>query len=418
MFSTAARRLVLAGLAASVAATVFATASAQAAPPPPGSVPYINFGDQARRVGSIELSVGNPGRVQASNDWVTQVKVCNRGTTDLPVGVDTFSYTNRDNATRWYEPSNGYLASELPTSTLRPGSCASGGLLNRGQAPAQMSFHNVGADTRVDILPATEWEAIFKVSHPTSAGAFKEYGDWVGDRRADVAGLSGTKVLVYRTREDGTLALQRDSGARGTYNWFAKIGDVDSNGYSDILARDTAGTMWLQRMMENGRAGVRTRVGTNFNGMTLMTTVGDITGDGLPELITRHADGNLYRYSMTRKGFQGGVKIGQNWNNMTKLIGLSSNGDTSELLAISKDGLLHRYPLSAKGAITGHAVVGRGWSSMRLVTSPGRLDLNGSDDLIAVRNDGHLYSYANLGNGRWGVAKKIGQNWGAITQLA
>ena len=417
MFSTAARRLVLAGLAASVAVTGFAIASAQAAPPP-GTVPYINYGDQSRRVGSLELSASFPSQVQAGKDWVVTVGVCNRGTTNLPVGPDTFSYTNRDNASRWYEPTNGQVAGELPTRTLTPGSCVSGRLLTKGQEPGQMAFHNLTNDTRVDILPATEWNAIFKVSYPTSAGAFKEHGDWVGDRRADVAGLSGTKVMVYRTRPDGTLGLHRDSGARGEYNWFAKIGDVDSNGYSDILARDTAGTMWLQRMMENGRAGVRTRVGTNFNGMTLMTTVGDITGDGLPELITRRADGNLYRYSMTRKGLQGGVKIGQNWNNMTKLIGLSSNGATSELLAISKDGLLHRYPLSDKGAITGHAVVGRGWGSMRLVTSPGRLDLNGSDDLIAVRNDGHLYSYANLGNGRWGVAKKIGQNWGAITQLA
>ncbi|MFB7781917.1 ATP/GTP-binding protein, partial [Streptomyces vinaceus] len=65
----------------------------------------------------------------------------------------------------------------------------------------------------------------------------------------------------------------------------------------------------------NYNGATKVQIGTGWDAMANITGVGDITGDGVPDLLAvEKATGHLYRYS--GPSFQGGtarVRIGTSW---------------------------------------------------------------------------------------------------------
>lgn len=88
-------------------------------------------------------------------------------------------------------------------------------------------------------------------------------------------------------------------------------------------------------------------VGPGWNTYDVLTSSGDLTKDGRPDLITRNpATGTLYLY----KGISGGafaprVKVGDGWNTYKKIVGTGDlNGDgIGDLVAQDKTNNLYRY---------------------------------------------------------------------------
>jgi|GEM_PF-6576648 len=393
--------------------------AAQAAPVQPGRTPHVNFG-ATEPAGNVTLKVSHPNKLGEADIYETLVKVCNRGSEPQPVGPDTFSYTSANNVTRMYSPHNGMIWNGMVNQYLKPGSCTEGSLVNIGKEPFQLAFYDLRTDVRYDILPATEWDGIFKVSDPRSDGTSNYFGDYSKDKVADVAAISKGKVVTYRTVTGPMLVSQGATGASGNFTWVGKAGDVDHNGATDLLLRDGQGTMWLQYMMGGNRAGFRTLVGYGWNNFVDLAVVNDVTGDGRPELVGRHKDGRLLRYNVKPVRIDGGVKIGSNWQGVTQLLSVGDiSGDgRADVLAITKDGRLMRYNLTNKGTISGTKQVGHGWQQMSQAFSPGDMNSDGRRDMVGVRKDGNLYFYANRGNGNFAPAKKIGNNWTSITSMS
>ena len=425
MFTTIRHHLGRIGVAAAAVplglGAALAAAPASAAEPQPGTVPHINFYDD-RVVNGVQLRVDYPRKVGDASIYETMVKVCNRTTKNMPVGAENFSYTVGTQRSYSYAKHDGLVEKGLPSVVLGPGRCVSGVLVNSGSYAHQLRFTDYGRNARIDVLPATEWEGVLKVGSPISPGASHYYGDVTGDKRADVLGTDGIFVNSYRTVAGPTLTYNRRVGHTegGAFTWLGKTPDLDGNGYSDLLARTHDGKMQFIRVMENGRMALPIPVGSNWQGISLMSVVDKKAAGTNPWLVARAANGDLIRYQLSPQGIRNTGVIGKNWNGITKLF---SAGDLTgdgipDLLAVTKDGKLMRYGMNAQGAIVSTKQIGRGWNSMIRAFVPGDMDGDARRDLVAVRSDGHLYFYKNLGGGNWGFAKKIGQNWQGVGQLA
>lgn len=134
--------------------------------------------------------------------------------------------------------------------------------------------------------------------------------------------------LLYATK-NGTLyafgglgntsigaATTLDGGWSGV-NEQISLKAYDRNGFADWIVI-AGGDMFVSLGNWNGIADA-VKIGHGWNAMQLVVSPGDVTGDGLSDLVARRSDGNLYRYINTGKGWGPAVQIGKNWNNITAL---------------------------------------------------------------------------------------------------
>ncbi len=96
-------------------------------------------------------------------------------------------------------------------------------------------------------------------------------GDLSGDRRPDIVARDRQGALwLYKGTGDPRKPFASGVKVSSGWNRFNKLvatGDVDADGHSDLLARDSQGALWLYK--GTGRAAApfkaRTKVGTGFN---------------------------------------------------------------------------------------------------------------------------------------------------------
>ncbi|MFB7936015.1 hypothetical protein [Streptomyces sp. NPDC056049] len=92
------------------------------------------------------------------------------------------------------------------------------------------------------------------------------------------------------------------TGGWGVYNQITAVGDLAGDAGGDLLARDTAGVLWLYPSSDY-RFGPRVRVGGGWGGFSQLVGAGDVTDDGRPDLIAYGAGGTyVYRSNGTTSG--------------------------------------------------------------------------------------------------------------------
>ncbi|KAB7846891.1 FG-GAP repeat domain-containing protein [Streptomyces mobaraensis] len=150
-------------------------------------------------------------------------------------------------------------------------------------------------------------------------------------------------------------------------------------------------------------------------GMTNVTAVGDLTGDGITDVIAvETATGDLYRYSgPDYTGNTARVKIGHGWNSISSIVGVGDlTGDkVADIIAVDKDsGDLYRYSGPHYNGST-RTKIGTNWNTMTGITGVGDLDGDGVPDLLAIDPSDHkLYRYSGPGFAG-GSRVRIGTNW-------
>ncbi|MFF7156965.1 FG-GAP-like repeat-containing protein [Streptomyces sp. NPDC008139] len=92
-----------------------------------------------------------------------------------------------------------------------------------------------------------------------------------------------------------------------------------TRGKADLIARDTAGVLYFYKGTGSaaGPFATRVQIGSGWSVYDSMTGVGDWSGDGKPDLVTRDTNGQLYLYQGT--GSAPGVwapkaQVGTGWN--------------------------------------------------------------------------------------------------------
>jgi len=263
-----------------------------------------------------------------------------------------------------------------------------------------------------------------------------------------------------------------DAGSGSVTAGLRRLSDFNRDGFPDLVARDTAGTLWLYPGDGKGAFLTRRSLGTGWNRMTAIVTPGDVTedgnadilardgsenlwlypgngasglgarrlaqkwaaddmitnaadlnGDGLPDLISRDPAGLLWLYPV--KGIaeiRPRHRIGIEWNDYTILGPGDFNGDgQADLLARDWEGRLWLYPGDGTGAIPGRGMhrtlISGGWDRMTALIAPGNWNSRLGNDLLARDRAGRLWLYPGDRSSGFGAPRLISSGWQGMTYL-
>jgi len=248
---------------------------------------------------------------------------------------------------------------------------------------------------------------------------------------------------VVATRPDGSLVLYRNTGVVtapyalpvtiGTnFGAFNRIyaGDVNGDGYADLIATKADGTLWTFQNTHNPTAPFTTGVqrGTGWSPYFNIAAT-DADNDGKVDLIGTESDGSLWLFRNSGNAgapFPTRINIGDGWSGYDAVVGIQVPAarriEPTNLIATDPAGNLwsaaNNTPPSAP--FPGHAVIGLGgWSAFNRVEL-GDVTGDGLADVVATRPDGAMWFYPNSGSATTPYAAKtqIGTNWTAYPKFA
>ncbi len=251
-------------------------------------------------------------------------------------------------------------------------------------------------------------------------------GDWRDDLLARESATG--RLWLYRGNgaTTGTPFLPRTvSGASGWngMNVIETPGDLTGDGRVDLLARDTAGVLWLYPG-RGGTWGTRIRIGGGWEVMRSIAGVGDLTGDGRPDVVARQSsNGTLYLYPGTgRGGFSARRTLATGWSGYDRVVGMgdvTANGVPDIVVREASTGRLYLYRGLDNGTLGTRALIGTGWNTMSLFTAPGDLTSDGIPDLVTrATSGGALWLYPGRTDGSFAPRRQIGSGWQVMSALA
>jgi hypothetical protein len=293
------------------------------------------------------------------------------------------------------------------------------GLRDAGFAYGLYSFASGwAAITGSWLLPGVPvWATAGRLDYPTEAaemctrasfsGGHVYLSQWYDDVR-DYDMSCGSYAFTNLPMPGSSL-----SGSTGEFN-----GDWNN----DVLAR-VGSTGQLRLYPGNGKGAFTagTTIGTGWQGMSALDTVGDFNGDGYGDVLARDAAGALWLYPGNgRGGWLARVKVGSGWNGFSAILGPGDvNGDgTADILARqASTGELWLYPGSGRGTWLSRVRVGIGWNSMTALASPGDFNGDRTPDVLARDAAGNLWLYARKGNTAWFPRTQVGWAWNSINTI-
>lgn len=231
-----------------------------------------------------------------------------------------------------------------------------------------LTFHSgTGTGKFGDKYTGTGW--------PTTITAIP-FGDLSGDRCNDVLVRYSSGAL--RLYKPGCGAAVKPSTSYTTlatsgwtqYNALTSPGDVSGDGRPDLIARNSStGAVYLYKGTSDGRLASRVKLYDNWKGYKKIVGTGDITGDGKADLLAQDTSNNLYRYNGKGDGtFAARVKVLSNWGgSYNTVVGVGDITDDGRPDLVSRDtsGNVWRNSGDGKGSFGPRAQIASGWSGYK-----------------------------------------------------
>ncbi|MCH8612299.1 FG-GAP repeat domain-containing protein [Arsenicicoccus dermatophilus] len=240
-----------------------------------------------------------------------------------------------------------------------------------------------------------------------------------GDETTGVYRLVGSSAFPDITAVGGTAADQASVAVSFDLRMAPGKGtsDLNGDGANDLVGKDASGNLWLYANTRVDSAPLRTRtqIGVGWNVFNLVLTPGDLTDDGIGDILGRDAYGNLFLYPGSGAGtVRGKVQVGKGWTGYTIVSVGDWDRDThADLVARDSAGALWLYRGSGRthvpNVLFGSRVqIGTGWSGLNAIVGVGDANYDNKADLLGrVASTGRLVSYFGPGD--------ASRNYGAST---
>ncbi len=246
-----------------------------------------------------------------------------------------------------------------------------------------------------------------------------------------------TADVLARERSTGSVWLYPRSAAGG---WLPRVhigsrwqgmsvidtaDDLTNDGIPDVLALErVTGRLWIYPVRPGGGGfAPRRDAGTGLRGMDLVLGGGDLSGDGIADVVARErATGSLWLYRRTASGWGTRVRIGGGWHVMDAVLApgdLTGDGRPDLLAREKATGSLWLYPGTSTGALATRSRVGTGWRVFDALAAPGDLDGDTRPDVAArERSTGRVWLYSRDDTGNWRPRVRIGTGWQVFDAIA
>ncbi|WP_328888219.1 FG-GAP-like repeat-containing protein [Streptomyces sp. NBC_00316] len=376
-------------------------------------------GIRVLRAGLPAASLTSPYSVVTTTADTDSTPVAWRGEWWLSEPAASWTVTFRSKITGKVVATRSGGAATYSVATSWDGHAADGGLLPNGAYTWTLTAQpadGVGAAlTKSGTVQVTGGSAV-----PRDFVKSDGFGDLLAFTSAGVAdfrGGTGTGLVDAKVSGSGWTGANTVTSA-------VPFDDVSGDRCNDVLVRVSSGELRAYKPSCGGAlksSTAYTKVGAGWNVYDVLTSPGDLTGDGRADLLARETStGYLYLYESAGAGvFKSRVKIGTGWKGYLLAGAGDLNGDgKGDLLARDAAGVLWRYAGTGKGTLAARVKVGGGWQIYNSLVGAGDLSGDGKADLLARDTSGVLWSYKGDGKGLFAARVKVGGGWQMYSRLS
>ncbi|WP_392965048.1 FG-GAP repeat domain-containing protein [Streptomyces sp. LN245] len=271
----------------------------------------------------------------------------------------------------------------------------------------------------------------------TSGEGFLTRGAAVRHDFGSIDGPDGRGDLLT-LNSSGGLTVQQGTG-KGTFNnkttgtgWSTSVkivpfGDANGDRCNDVLVRLSSGALRLYKpgcyATVKPTTSYTTLATSGWTQYDILTSPGDVSGDGRADLIARVAStGTVYLYKGTSTGtLSARVKLYDNWKSYKKIVGAGDlDGDgIGDLLAQDTSNTLYRYSGKGDGTFAARVKLFGDWGgSYNAVVVVGDITDDGRADLVSRDTSGNLYRNSGDGRGSFGSRTRIATGWGGYRSIS
>ncbi|MGW3914373.1 trypsin-like serine protease [Streptomyces sp. NPDC005070] len=226
-----------------------------------------------------------------------------------------------------------------------------------------------------------------------------------GDHKADLWVRNSSTKTGYSKNSNGTSFAARVTW--GNWDGVNSVvqADLNRDGYQDLVVRDsTSGDVFWMHYVKSVDDWSTDKIFTNWKSRTRIMAPGDITGDGLPDMLSVDSAGAMWEYPGKGNGtFSARIQVRTGWNQYNSIRAhgdFTGDGKPDLLARLSGSSDLYLYKGTGKtgsGAFSSRIKVRSAWTGYNAFDAVGDITGDGKADFLARTPGGTLYLYAGTG---------------------